>query len=116
VELSLAIVRRLFPELARRHGLEEIEGLLTRCIETLHREPRFTVRVAAAQLEEIRPRIEEIAIARGFECRIAVSGDDAIKLGDGQVEWTEGGMIRKADSIWAAIETAIEQAAASAEG
>jgi flagellar assembly protein FliH len=115
VELSMAMVRRLFPELTRRNGLGEVEGLLTRCLETLNTEPRFSVRVATAQLEEIRPRIEEIAASRGFEGRIAVIGDDAIKIGDGQVEWTHGGMIRKADGIWAAIETAVGEALASGE-
>jgi flagellar assembly protein FliH len=109
------MVRRLFPELTQRHGLGEIEGLLTRCIETLNTEPRFSVRVATAQLEEIRPRIEEIATSRGFEGRIAVIGDDSIKSGDGRVEWSEGGMIRKAETIWAAIEAAIEQAVALGE-
>src|SRR5581483_2862125 len=84
VELSLGMVRRLFPELARRNGLGEIEGLLMRCIETLNREPRFAVRVATTQIDELRPRIEEIATSRGFEGRIAVIGDDAIKAGDGQ--------------------------------
>src|SRR3954466_2889764 len=33
VELSLAMTRRLFPEFARQHGLEEVKELLGRCLD-----------------------------------------------------------------------------------
>jgi flagellar assembly protein FliH len=110
VELSLTMVRRLFPEFARRHGLEEVKALLGRSLDTLRTEPRFTVRVASDQAEALRGEVEKLAQARGFEGRIAVAAEDGLKPGDCRIEWSQGGMIRNADEIWKAIEAAVEQA------
>ncbi|HVO03020.1 MAG TPA: FliH/SctL family protein [Candidatus Cybelea sp.] len=115
LQLSLAMVRRLFPELARRHGLGEIEGLLGRSLDRLRTEPHFLVKVANDQVEAVRDMVNQALAAHGYEGRIAVDGDEAMKPGDCRIEWSQGGLIRKGSEIWAAIETAIEQALAGIE-
>jgi flagellar assembly protein FliH len=109
------MVRRLFPEFARQHGLEEVKGLLGRCLDTLRTEPRFTVFVAGSQAEALRNEVEALAQSRGFEGRIVVTADDKMKPGDCRIEWSQGGMIRSADEIWKAIEAAMDQALISTE-
>jgi flagellar assembly protein FliH len=113
MELSLAMVRRLFPEFARQHGLEEVKELLGRCLDTLRTEPRFTVKVASGAAAVLQGEIEALASARGFEGRIVVAPDESLKPGDCRIEWSQGGMIRNADEIWKAIEAAMEQALVS---
>jgi flagellar assembly protein FliH len=115
IELSLAMVRRLFPEFARQHGLEEVKELLGRSLDTLRTEPRFTVKVAADQAEVLGGEVDALARSRGFEGRIAVTADESLKPGDCRIEWSQGGMIRSADEIWKAIEAAMEQALISNE-
>ena len=110
IELSLAMMRRLFPEFARRHGLDEVKELLGRCLDTLRTEPRFTVRVAGAQADTLRGEVDAMAQSRGFEGRIVVTADEDLKPGDCRIEWSQGGMIRSAGEIWKAIEAAVEQA------
>jgi flagellar assembly protein FliH len=115
LELSLAMVRRLFPEFARQHGLEEVKELLGRCLDNLRTEPRFTVKVATDQAEVLKNEVEALAQSRGFEGRIVVAADESLKPGDCRIEWSQGGMIRSADEIWKAIEAAMEQALISTE-
>lgn len=115
VELGLAMVRRLFPEFARQHGLDEVKGLLGRCLDTLRTEPRFAVRVAGDQVELLKGEVEALARSRGYEGRIVVTADDTLKPGDCRIEWSQGGMIRSADEIWKAIEAAMAQALLSQE-
>jgi flagellar assembly protein FliH len=115
VEVSLALVRRLFPEFARQHGLEEVKELLGRCLDTLRTEPRFTVKVASDQAETLKGEVEALAQSRGFEGRIVVAAEEGLKPGDCRIEWSQGGMIRSADEIWKAIEAAMEQALISGE-
>jgi flagellar assembly protein FliH len=78
VELSLAMVRRLFPDLARRSGLGEVEALLGQCMDALKAEPRFAVRVPLDLIDAVKSRVEETAAARGYEGRIAVLGDETV--------------------------------------
>ncbi len=115
LELSLAMVRRLFPEFARRHGLEEVKELLGRCLDQLRTEPRFTVKVAGDLAETLKAEVEALAQSRGFEGRIVVAAEEGLKPGDCKIEWSQGGMIRSADEIWKAIEAAMEQALISSE-
>jgi flagellar assembly protein FliH len=115
VELSLAMTRRLFPEFARQHGLEEVKELLGRCLDQLRTEPRFTIKVAAGQAETLTGEIDSLARSRGFEGRITVVAEDGLKPGDCRIEWSQGGMIRSADEIWKAIEATMEQALISTE-
>jgi len=115
IELSLAMVRRLFPDFARQHGLDEVKGLLGRCLDTLRTEPHFTVRVAGEQVETLRGEMDTLAQSRGFEGRITVTADEDLKAGDCRIEWSQGGMIRSADEIWKAIEAAMAQALVSQE-
>src|SRR3954470_5741125 len=60
VELSLAMVRRLFPEFARQHGLDEVKELLGRSLDTLRTEPRFAVRVSNGQAEMLRSEVDAL--------------------------------------------------------
>ena len=115
LELSLAMVRRLFPEFARQHGLEEVKELLGRCLDNLRTEPRFTVKVASGLAEALKQEIEALAQSRGFEGRVLVAAEESLKPGDCRIEWSQGGMIRSADEIWRAIEAAMEQALISGE-
>jgi flagellar assembly protein FliH len=113
VELSLAMVRRLFPDLARRSGLGEVEALLGQCMDALRTEPRFAVRVPIDLTDAVKSRVEETAAARGYEGRITVLGDDTVKPGDCRIEWTQGGMIRSGEEIWQAVEATMQQALAT---
>jgi len=113
VELSVAIARQLFPALLKRDGTAEIEALLVECLQVLRTEPAFTIRVPAEQADVLSERVQSVAASRGYEGRLTVLGDEALKLGDCRIEWAQGGMIRDREQIWSAIESAIEQALAS---
>jgi flagellar assembly protein FliH len=115
IAVSLAMVRRLFPEFARQHGLDEVKELLGRCLDTMRTEPRFTVRVSSGEAEVLQSEVDALARSRGFEGRIVVAADEALKPGDCRIEWSQGGMIRSADEIWKAIDAAMDQALISNE-
>jgi flagellar assembly protein FliH len=112
VELSVAIAKQLFPALLQRGVAGEVEALLVKCLETLRSEPWFTIRVPAEQVDELVERVQTVGNSRGYEGRLAVVGDETLKLGDCRIEWAQGGMIRDREQIWSGIEAAVEQALA----
>ncbi len=109
IELARVILRKLHPELARRKGLVEIEGILERCLESLKNEPRLVVYVANEHLDELKRRTDTLSAAKGFEGRIVLIGEDGMKPADCRIEWADGGMERSSAAIWTEIEAALDR-------
>jgi len=109
VDLALAIVKKLFPALAARDGIAEIEAILNHCLASLKQEPRLVAYVSAAQLDALQGRLAELTAANGFEGRVVLIGDEKMADSDCRVEWADGGVERDGALIWRTIEEAINQ-------
>ncbi len=116
LETAVAITRKLHPELARRHGLVEVEGVLGHCLETLRDEPRLVIRVEDGLLDPLGAQIETLTRSAGFEGRVVLLADETIAPGDCRVEWADGGAERNSAALWEDIETAIRRALADPPG
>lgn len=104
VHLALAVVRKLMPELARRGGLLEIEGLVRACLTDLLDEPRLVVRVADATIDAVREHLDAAIAGRGFGAALMVVGDSGLAPGDCRIEWAEGGVERDTAGLLREIE------------
>ncbi|HYH38767.1 MAG TPA: FliH/SctL family protein [Azospirillum sp.] len=109
VHIALAIVRKLMPEMARQHGLAEIEGLVRACLTDLLDEPRLVIRVAPDALELVRPHLEETITRSGFDTRLMVVADANLGPGDCRIEWAEGGAERDTTTLLAEIEQSAQR-------
>lgn len=109
VDLAMAMVRKLFPALAARDGIAEIEGILTECLAALKQEPRLVAYVSAGQLDRLQSRLAELTAANGFEGRVVLIGDEKMAESDCRVEWADGGVERDSNLIWRTIEDAINR-------
>ncbi len=104
LEVALAVVRKIFPRLAGRHGLAEIESVVCDCLERLREEPRIVIRVADALLDQVEARIGELAVRAGFEGKIVYLAQDGLNPGDVRIEWADGGAERDTEGLWREIE------------
>ncbi len=104
LEVALTVVRKIFPHLAGRHGLAEVESVVGECLERLREEPRIVIRVADAVLDQVEARIGELAARAGFEGRIVYLAQDGLNPGDVRVEWADGGAERDSERLWREIE------------
>ncbi len=111
VELAIAAVRKLHPELARLHGTEEIGGVIAACLAQIDAEARITVRVAPGSIDEIKAVAQRIAAEAEFEGKLLFAPDPALAPGDCRVEWGGGGADRDQSQIWAQIDAIIARAA-----
>lgn len=109
VHIALAIVRKLMPELARRGGLDEIEGLVRSCLTELLDEPRLVVRVAPDIVEAVRERMDALGAQSGFGARMMVIAEAGLEPGDCRIEWAEGGVERDTRRLMADIEHCMAQ-------
>lgn len=109
VELALKAIRKLFPTLAERGGLDEIEALLADCLQEAKAEPRVIVRTADALVEPLTERIDTLAAKAGHEGRIVVLAEDTLAASDCRVEWAEGGAERVVARMWQEFEDATQR-------
>jgi len=109
VETAIALLSKLFPELARRNALSEVEALITRCLAQLHDEPRVVIRIADALLDPLRDRLDQITAEAAFDGKVVLLADEAVAPGDARVEWADGGAERDSGRLWAEIEQVLER-------
>lgn len=109
-EVALKLVGKLFPALARRHGLNEAEAVVVDALERMREEPRVVVRAGDALVEKLRQRVDGIAERCGFSGKVVLLGDDALGDGDVRVEWADGGAERDTARLWQEVEAALRHA------
>lgn len=114
LEAALTVVRKLFPQLARAHGLEELHTVVEQCLERLRDEPRVVIRCADADLDALQARAEQAAARSGFEGKLVFLADERLKTGDLRVEWADGGAERDQKALWQEIDAVIARALAPA--
>lgn len=111
IEVATTICRKVLPEMARRHALTEIEGMIGDCLAAMPDEPRMVVRVADDMVDRLQERI--VAIANGFDGKLVLLGDDELSPTDCAVVWADGGTERNLDRLWQDINSAIDRLLAS---
>jgi len=109
VQVAVAAARKLAGELVASRPTEEIIALVTECFRHLVATPHIAVRVNDGLFEGIKARLEEMARARGFEGRLAVTGVPDIAPGDCRIEWADGGVVRDRAASEAVIADAVER-------
>ncbi len=108
--LSMLVCRKILPTLAERHGLAEIEGLITECLGKLPNEPRVVVRIDATNLPKLQQRIDRIAAgASEFFGKIVLLADDDLTSTDCRIVWADGGAERDVEKHMADIEEVINR-------
>lgn len=106
-ELSAGIARKLARTLVEREPAAEIEALIAECLASLDGVPHLVIRCHPSLADAVR----EIATARmvtsGFAGRLVVMGDPDQSLGDGRIEWVDGGIVRDMSAISAEIDNRV---------
>ncbi|MCL2469011.1 MAG: FliH/SctL family protein [Alphaproteobacteria bacterium] len=98
--LALVIARKIMPTYIARHGMDEIESLVSRAISEMGREPRLVFRVPEPQFDEARTRINALVSQAAYAGKVVILGDPALGMSECRVEWADGGMERDVKKIW----------------
>ncbi len=116
IKVAVTIAHKVVPELARDNAFEEIEGLVRECLNTLYEEPRVVIRVNERVLDKLKPRIDEMTSACGFNGNVVLFGDTQMADSDCPVEWADGGAERNIELLWQEIDAAISRVAGATIG
>ncbi|HLZ67224.1 MAG TPA: FliH/SctL family protein [Aliidongia sp.] len=106
-ELSVAIVRKLFPAFVARSGTVEIEALVADAISLAQDQPKLALRCAPDMIAALEPVLTQAAARSGFEGRLSVRLDAELGATDCRIEWSDGGLDRESGRLMIEIESAV---------
>lgn len=108
--LAHAMVARMFPELARRYGLTEIQAVISDCIEQAIDQPRIIIRLHPDLAPVISEKAEHMAMMAGYAGRLSVLPEATLGPSDIRLEWGDGGAERLISRAWADISDIVGRA------
>lgn len=106
---AVEVVRKLFPALAQRHEIAEIEALLADCVARMPDEPRLALRVPADIAEILRGRFDDAVARSGFAGRATLISDPALPGGAARIEWSDGSVARDTGTLWTEIDVILDR-------
>lgn len=94
IALAASIGRKLALHLVARYPAAELDALIAECMQSLGSVPHLVVRCHPNIADAIRDVATAHMQTSGFTGRLIVMGDPDLRLGDGRLEWVDGGLVR----------------------
>ncbi len=116
VELAASVGRKLAVHLLARQPTAELEALIAECMQNLDGVPHLVVRCQPQVADAVREIATSHMAISGFSGRLIVMGDPDQRLGDGRLEWVDGGLVRNINAISAEIDARIAAYLAASGG
>ncbi|TVR96689.1 MAG: hypothetical protein EA406_11465 [Rhodospirillales bacterium] len=114
--LARAMVAKLFPELNRRHGFDEIVGMVEAVSSGLTDTRALTIRVSEGMAEPVRRHLAAKVRVRDFEGESRVVGDPGLADGDCRIDWRGGGAVRDSEQLRRSIDALCHEVLGSPAG
>jgi flagellar assembly protein FliH len=99
IELAASIGRKLALHLLARYPTTELDALIAECMQSLGGVPHLVVRCHPTIADGIRDIATAHMQTSGFSGRLIVMGDPDQRLGDGKLEWVDGGLVRDIGAV-----------------
>lgn len=106
--LGKSVAAKLAPAMIEKEPTAELDGLLAECMASLGNAPHLLIRCHQDIADALRETAESHMATSGFTGRLVVMGEPDIALGDGRIEWADGGVARDSSAIMAQIEEKIQ--------
>jgi flagellar assembly protein FliH len=99
INLATTIGRKLALHLLARYPTAELDTLIGECMQSLNGVPHLVVRCHPSIADAIRDIATAHMQTSGFSGRLVVMGDPDQRVGDGKLEWVDGGLVRNIGAI-----------------
>lgn len=107
VAMSVAIIRKIMPNLIRNYGVEEIERIIKKALSNNVKIRDINVLANPDMIPALEERLTHIIQEFGYEERVVFKEDRTLALSDCKVEWGNGGIARIVPDVWEEIEIQI---------
>ncbi|SFV27387.1 flagellar assembly protein FliH [Devosia crocina] len=116
IALALSVGRKLAGHLIESRPTAELEALIAECMPSLSGVPHLVIRCHPDLADQIRDIATAQIATSGFAGRLVVMGEPDLRLGDGRLEWVDGGLVRDSEALGADIDQTIADYLAALAG
>ncbi|KKB75984.1 hypothetical protein VW35_19825 [Devosia soli] len=116
IGLALSVGRKLAGHLISSRPTAELEALIAECMPSLAGVPHLVIRCNSELADQIRDIATAQIATSGYAGRLVVMGEPDIRLGDGRLEWVDGGLVRDSETLDAEIDRTISDYLAALSG
>ncbi|HEY2008543.1 MAG TPA: FliH/SctL family protein [Rhizomicrobium sp.] len=106
--VALAMAKKIAPAALAALPAGDVEIALRQAMHQAIGESRITLRTAPVVAQLLEPRLADIAHEEGYEGRVLIATDPAMKAGDCRIEWRSGGAERSEKAIEDALSALID--------
>lgn len=106
-QLAVATARSLAGAALADRPLAQLLAAARECLAHARHAPHLAIRVHESLVETIEGKLSGLAREAGFAGRIVVLGEPDIALGDGRLEWADGGIAIERAELDEAVDRAV---------
>lgn len=115
-ELAVATARGLAGAALAEKPLAQLLTAARECLAHARHAPHLVIRVHESLVETVEGKLSGLARETGFAGRLVVLGEPDIALGDGRLEWADGGIAIERAELDEAVDRAVKAVFGSATG
>lgn len=109
ISMSMAIMRKLAPELLRGSELPQVEHIINEAFQFLTDQPKVMIRVASDLEEPLSDKVHLMASRVGYEGQVVLTGDPELELTDCRISWHAGAVERSLDETWMLVDEMVDR-------
>lgn len=106
-QLAVATARSLAGAALSDKPLAQLLAAARECLAHARHAPHLAIRVHESLVETIESKLSGLARETGFAGRIVVLGEPDIAIGDGRLEWGDGGIAIESAALEEAVDRAV---------
>lgn len=115
-QLAVATARSLAGAALAEKPLAQLLAAARECLAHARHAPHLAIRVHESLVETVEGKLSALARETGFAGRIVVLGEPDIALGDGRLEWADGGIAIESAELDEAVDKAVRAVFGPAAG
>jgi len=112
IDLSMMVIKKVLPTLAKDKSLDEIEKTIKEKIITKKDEPIINICVPEEHLEQITKRINEVISNNNYSSQININADKTLASTDCRIKWADGSIEKDFEDLIMNIEKELDIAKA----
>lgn len=107
VHLSVLTAQRLAGAALADKPLAQLAGAARECLAHARSAPHLLIRVHESLIEKVESMVAGLVRETGFAGKLVVLGEPDMLLGDGRIEWADGGLVIDRSKIEQAVQSAV---------